>query len=393
MRIAVITSGTLPVPPVDGGAVENLIDSYLKYNEINGKHEFVVYSVNSNKAQKEVQNYKKTRFVFVKTNSFAYKMSRLIRYIINRVSDKYIGNAYVSRIRKILKNDYFDLYILENCAIYSLALKSIPKEKLVLHLHNDTLYKGTKLDLSIANSYNHILAISNYLTNRVKSIGGSSRISTLYNGIDLSAFDKNLNLEKSLELRKQFNIKLDDIVILYTGRLDENKGIKHLIEAFNRLESPNVKLVIAGGVFYDKKHSNSFVNELLRISKNNERVVFTGYIDYEKIGTLYAMADIGVVPSLCEEGFGLTVLEHMATGIPLITTDSGAIPEIVDEHSAFVIKRDNQFVEKLYYYMKKLAEDRELRLKMGYSAKKKSVEFSNDLYNKRFRDFLGEFNE
>lgn len=395
MKIAIITSGTLPVPPVNGGAVENLIDLYLKYNEIHGEHEFIIYSVYSKEAEKAAERYKYAKFIFIKTNSFLYKISKICRYFVNRIPRVYVGNAFVSSIKKKLKTIEFDLFILENCPMYSLSLQSVTNNKMVLHLHNDTLYKGVKLDKNVVNSYHSVFAISEYLSNRVKTIGGTSNVLTLYNGINVKLFDRCLHFDSSRELRRKYNIKDSDVVVLYTGRLDESKGVKHLIEAFKKIKDiPNLKLVIAGAVFYGKEDTNSFVKELFRLSSDiKEKVIFTGYVDYGEIGPLYAMADIGVVPSLCEEGFGLTVLEHMSTGTAIITTNSGAIPEIVDDNCAVILERDHNFTDNLYKAIIMMAKDSELRNKMGAYAKKKSSVFNYDNYTRQFMKLIGELND
>ncbi|WP_394121302.1 glycosyltransferase family 4 protein [Planococcus donghaensis] len=395
MNITVITSGTMPIPPVDGGAVENLIDLYLKDNEVHGQHEFTVYSTYSKAAENLANNYKHTKFIFIKTENVLYKFNKIFRYLINRIPSIYIGNAFISRIKREIGTGKSDIYIFENCPMYVLSLKSVISGKKILHLHNDTLYKGIKLDKKIIGNYDSIFSISEYLTKRVNSIESDCSVLTLYNGIDMEKLERSLYHESSVKLKRKYKIQDDDIVILYTGRLDENKGVKHLIQAFKLIkDSTKMKLVIAGAVFYEKKDTDPFVAELQKLTYDTqEKVIFTGYIKYEEIGSLYAIADIGVVPSLIEEGFGLTVLEHMAMGTALITTNSGAIPEMVDNDCAIILKRDSNFIENLSKSIVKLVKDSNLRNQMGQQGKLKSMKFTDTKYNEKLFKLLGEVNE
>ena len=87
MKIAIITSGILPLPAVLGGAVENLIDYYVNYNETSGDHEITVYSVSDPKIDKvNLLRLKYTKYIYIDTNSFISKIKRSIY--------RYFGKTY-----------------------------------------------------------------------------------------------------------------------------------------------------------------------------------------------------------------------------------------------------------------------------------------------------------
>ena len=83
----------------------------------------------------------------------------------------------------------------------------------------------------------------------------------LYNGIDTEKFNVNIDIEKE---RKKFNIKKEDRVFLYTGRIVKEKGIKELVLAFNKIKNKNYKLIIVGKI--DNKNIFQRIGDVLEIS-------------------------------------------------------------------------------------------------------------------------------
>jgi glycosyltransferase involved in cell wall biosynthesis len=94
------------------------------------------------------------------------------------------------------------------------------------------------------------------------------------------------------------------------------------------------------------------------------------------------MADIAVVPSMWEEPFGLTVVEAMAAGLPLITTRSGGIPEIC-EGVATIVDRDN-IVNNLTNAILELYNNPEKRVQMSTASIERSRLFDKETYAKNF---------
>lgn len=180
---------------------------------------------------------------------------------------------------------------------------------------------------------------------RVKEISENKNdiITTVYNGIDTEKFGKEKYLKQIEEWKSNLKIDKNEKIILYTGRIVPEKGVKELIEAFIKIKNKKIKLVIAGAVDYSSNKENLYFTELKKIAKCNSNVIFTGYIDYCKMPEIYAIADIGVVPSIWEEPFALTVIEHLATGNPVIITNSGGMPELVNNKCSIIVNKENIF--------------------------------------------------
>ncbi|MDY3959688.1 glycosyltransferase family 4 protein [Romboutsia timonensis] len=394
MNILIITSGYLPTPAVRGGAVENLIDFIIEDNEIYKNHEIILYSVYDKKIP-EFNKYEKCQVNYINTESIRYKISRLFRGIINKIPGVYIGNAYICRVKKMIKKedlDNIDFIIIENCPEFSLVIEKKLHKKLILHLHNDNLNNKTKLNKRIFNSYFKILTVSNFISNRVKKIDETSanKVNVLYNGIDLSKFNSELYDLK--ETRKKYNISKSDKVIMFSGRLVREKGIRELIEAFIKIErTHDLKLLIVGGLSYSNNDEDSYVKELRKLSREySDRIIFTGFVNYEEIPKLYAIADIGVIPSLCNDAFNLTTIEFMQNEVPVIVSSNGAMKELITPDCGIVVEYDDKFIESLREAIIKLLDNR-LRLQMGKNARIQANKFSKEIYCERFNKLLNIF--
>jgi len=116
-------------------------------------------------------------------------------------------------------------------------------------------------------------------------------------------------------------------MLLYTGRIDKDKGLRYLLEVLPRLKAsyPRVKLVLVGPDFGYKKTLLQMISETPEIQHS---VVLLDHVSQEEIVTYYRAADCFVLPSL-SEGFSLSVAEALASGLPVICTSVGAAPEIM----------------------------------------------------------------
>jgi spore coat protein SA len=193
-----------------------------------------------------------------------------------------------------------------------------------------------------------------------------NRCFVIYNGINLNKFGgKWQNLEGSLAIRDRFGLDPNDIVLIFVGRLRKAKGVHTLIKAAKKViqRYNNVKLVIVGGHFFGgEQKTTRFMKELYReadpIKKN---ILFTGFISRDKIQEMYRMADILVVPSHME-AFGVVYAEAGASGLPVIGTVRGAIPEVVEEGVTGLLIDDPEdedaLAEKILYFVEKPEEMR-----------------------------------
>lgn len=130
----------------------------------------------------------------------------------------------------------------------------------------------------------------------------------------------------------------DRKTILYVGRLYKGKGLEFLIDAIERLipDHPSVRLWVAGQGVYFKKIRAFIQGRTIR-----KHIVFLGWKDSKTLNQLYNEATVYVMPSIVE-GFGMTLLEAMACGCPVIATDSGGAVDIIHQnHNGLLIPYGN----------------------------------------------------
>lgn len=133
-----------------------------------------------------------------------------------------------------------------------------------------------------------------------------------------------------------------DSYILYLGRVVPEKGIDYLIDAFKNLKT-NKKLVIAGG----GSDTETYVQQLTSRTKDDERIVFTGFVQGDIMYELYSNAYIYVLPSDLE-GMPLSLLEAMSYGNCCVTSDISECAEVVEDKAVLFKQGDiNDLKDKL----------------------------------------------
>ena len=391
MNIAFITAGVLPVPPVDGGAVENLIDLFLKENEKSGEHEITLYSIFSEDALRKSKEYKHTNFIFLKNTQIDIFKDKLIAKVNHYFNDIiFRPNPFLEKVMHEIKDKNYDRIIIENRPQYGYFIKNITNSPLVLHLHNDTLNSNVKNCEQILGAYNEVYTVSNYIRDRVLTIVNTKKVKTLYNGIDTESFSQSLTEAEYVKLRKKYNINKDDFVILYSGRIVKEKGVKELVAAFNNVSNRgNIKLLVLGSSIYGKTRKDRYFNEVENLVHDNKsNIIFTGYIDYKDIPKMYEIANIGVVPSIWDDPVTLTTVEMLSMKLPIIVTDSGGIPELVNEKCAITVKRNNEIIKSLQHNIEKLIDDKHLRNEMINCSRNHALKFTNKKYYQNFNKLI-----
>ncbi len=400
MKVAIVTSGYMPVPAATGGAVETLIDSLVAKNEEYGQLHLVIFSIYHPQAVEWSRGKKHTDYIFIKTPLLCRWIDRSIYGVAKMAlgsrkskSYRYIAQRlhYLSKVGNYLAKKDYDKVILENHpTLFMLLKKHHNMEKYIgkyyYHLHNEvTSSYGCKRQIIHCEK---VLGVSRYIDQTLKQSVfelPEQKLDVLKNGIDLSRFSDPANQHAANYLRQTYGILPSEKVILFTGRLSPEKGIKELLLAFHRLHFPNVKLVVAGGYFYGSHMSGRYERTLKEIAESmKERIIFTGFIPYRQMPAVYAMADFAVIPSLWDDPAPLTVIESMASGLPLITTQSGGIPEYVSDKCAIVLPRDGKLIDRLINSMKQLLLDQQLRLAMSKAGRKQAEKFTSDNFYQHF---------
>jgi len=200
------------------------------------------------------------------------------------------------------------------------------------------------------------------LGRHVESLGGDTSKAFLVNrGVDVHVFNPEGPKDA---IRQEFGVEKDDILLLFVGRLDLVKGVPYLLEAAKRLlrERRGVKLLIVG--------DGSLDPEYRKIADGFDgRIIFAGY--RKDVPELMRASDIFVLPSL-SEGAANVVMEASASGIAVVATDVGGIPEIVEEGVTGLLVKPKD-PDGLYSALCELITDPQLAREMGAAGRERMV--------------------
>ncbi len=147
----------------------------------------------------------------------------------------------------------------------------------------------------------------------------------------------------------------------YFGRVEQYKGVELLVNALARFSNRDWQLSIVGTGGYEESLRQTAHN--LSIDKN---IVLAGAVPMEQVPRYLNACDVVVIPSCTtptwKEQFGRVATEAMACGIPVITSDSGSLPEVVGDAGIIVAEQNS---DAIFEALQRLAEDQDYRKKLA----------------------------
>lgn len=193
-----------------------------------------------------------------------------------------------------------------------------------------------------------------------------SPIEVIPNGVDLHKF-----YEAKPFPRSQFGFSDQDILLIYVGRIAPEKNVSFLLQSFAGIAQliPNIYLLMVGG---GKRQFEEEVQDLILQLGMGNRVRSTGMIAYQDIPSYLAMGDIFVTPSVSET-FGMSTVEGMGAGLPVMGVHSTGTSDIVEDGKTGFLSREDlaAFTAKLTY----LCLHPGLRKEMGLAAREASKQY------------------
>ena len=276
--------------------------------------------------------------------------------------------------RQLLKKESFDLshsFFSVPCGLLSWWLKKIKKIPYVVSLRGADvpgyserfafIYKIlTPIIKLIWQEAHFVVSNSQGLKDLANQSAPKQAIDIIYNGIDVNEFFPRSDWEKATQN------------IITVSRLTKRKGIEYLISAISEVKKsfPGVKLFLAGDGDY-RESLSGLVSHL----ELEETVIFLGLVPHEELpAQVYQKADLFVLPSL-NEGMSNTMLEALASGLPLIATPTGGSEELIEEgKNGFIVpmKDPSALAEKIKF----IFEQEKERIRMGINSRKKAEELS-----------------
>ena len=264
--------------------------------------------------------------------------------------------------------------------IHGLEYQWLPEYKNLLqkwYLPLSTFYAAKNAD--------KLIAVSGFTAKQlIKELHtDKNKIEVIHEGTASSrAQSRDLDSSTSVGMTTTSYALHDKKYILFVGTVQPRKNLVALVEAFSQFSKKysDYKLVIAGGIGWMAREILSAPNRY----DVQEKVVFTGRVSDSQLHALYLGASVYVQPSITE-GFGLPILEAMNMGVPVISSDGGALPEVVGD-AGIIVKISNpkfsnsqiknSFEVRLAAAMEKMVGDSKFRTKMISLGKERVSEFT-----------------
>jgi len=193
------------------------------------------------------------------------------------------------------------------------------------------------------------------------SDNGIPRVDVWRKGIDTIKFNPEFKCQQTR--KAMTNNKPDDFLMVYIGRLGDEKRLKDLKPILQQL--PNSRLCIVGGGPQEAELHKHF---------QNTNTIFTGQLSGDELSKHFASADVFVMPS-DSETLGFVVLESMASGVPVVAANAGGIPNLIqDQKDGFLVTPGN--TTEYLHRLKQLQKDHNFRNTMGIRAREEAERWS-----------------
>jgi len=277
-------------------------------------------------------------------------------HIFNAFVLPYLIKTYLIHKFDILRvhNPYF---IGPAAVAFKKLFPQVPLVVSYLHLEEGINHS---IDRRVISYFDHIITISQSTKDEIvdKLNYSASKISVTFPGVD-KKFQPG---SKSKELINKYRLK-NKTVLMFLGGLKPRKNLQFLLKVLEKINNKKVVLIFTG--------TGPLLNQLKTQTKQldlNNQVVFTGYVsEHEKV-SYYQLADILLLPSI-KEGFGMTITEVGACGIPAIGADHYSIKEIIQNNQTGLLAKPNDLDDWTNKTIQLIKSDK-LRQQMGKSAQK-----------------------
>ncbi|MEH7335065.1 glycosyltransferase family 4 protein [Neobacillus drentensis] len=352
MKILMVCTEKLPVPPVLGGAIQTYISGILPY--ISKLHDITVLGIND-AALPETETKNGIHYVRVPGKIFEIYREGVVRYI---------------------QNNHFDLIHIFNRPRLVLPVRQVaPQSRITLSMHND-MFNLEKIEPSEANAVvqevSKIVTVSNYVGNVIRNLypQASTKLQTIYSGVDTERFlpGSHSKMKRTRSsIRKEHGLE-NKTVILFAGRLSANKGVDRLVRALPLLSKKykDLALVIVGSNWFSQNEITDYVAYVRALAATQSvPVMTTGFVSPYDIQNWFAAADLFVCTSIWQEPLARVHYEAMAAGLPIVTTARGGNPEVILPKENGLIVENPEDPENFSKKITEILSDKYMMKKMG----------------------------
>lgn len=353
MRICLICTEKLPLPPVRGGAIQAYIAGVLPF--LSARHQVTCVS-RTDPLLPEIEWRDGVRYV--------------------RFPAEGGPPAYYRQIAAWLRTEGFDMIEVFNRPAYLPALAAAaPGARILLSLHNDMMAPDRISPAEarqVLQRVDAVIAISDYIRTGVDTWwpGHAHKLRTIRSGVDTDAFRPAWEApERRAEVRRTLGISDGRPVVLHVSRLSPKKGNHILVEAMGlvRRIRPEALLLAVGSKWYGSDDGDQYSCWLREhaVRTLGEGVIFTGFVPPPGIPDLCLAGDLFVCASQWQEPLARVHYEAMAAGLPIVTTDRGGNGEVAEENGNCLIARPHDDPAAFAAHICRLLDDPALRERLG----------------------------
>ncbi|OGM01373.1 hypothetical protein A2480_02280 [Candidatus Uhrbacteria bacterium RIFOXYC2_FULL_47_19] len=198
-------------------------------------------------------------------------------------------------------------------------------------------------------------------------------------GVDTNFYHP-LAIAETADIRKKYG--LSEQFVLFLATLEPRKNVIGIIQAFDRADTGETELVLAGG----RGWLYNQIFKTAKMSHKRDKIKFLGYIDENDKPALYSAATTFVYPSFYE-GFGMPVLEALACGTPVIASSTTSLPEVVGE-AGLLVNPDR--TEEITWAINTILNDAELERHLRQAGPTRASQFTWDLSADRLEHAFAE---
>lgn len=218
------------------------------------------------------------------------------------------------------------------------------------------------------NACDQIISPSPSMKKVLKSYNIKTSIEPIPTGIDIGAF----RAMPPDELRGKYGIPADRKILLFVGRLGEEKNIKFLLQAFERIHKrrPDTHLLLIGGGPSEEEY-----HQIVERSEYRDNITFTGFLKKGETNRIFGACDI-FITACATDTQGIVIVEAMAAGIPTVAIDELGPSDIIrDNEDGYLVPLNlSAFTDKILY----LLEHDKIRMHFGQAARHNARRFSTE---------------
>lgn len=377
-KIAIVGPWWRPLPPVRDGAPEWVIEHtvrrlpHLRPLLVSPWHPDV-----------ERAPFDRSRYVHARPLPWERLAARLPYRITRRLwgtSDPG-GVLYVQGLRRVLRRHRPDVVVTHVLPPLALeARRCLPRARIIHYSHTNDLQDMPDTEWKqFRGSIDGLITVCGAALQSLVERRGQLPFPAraVLNGVDLDALHPKHRRRWREEVRQELGLGRGPVAV-FCGRLQKRKGADHLLRAFARARQavPDAQLLVVGASTHMGSDPDPYTRSLIELAEEcgPGAVRFSGYIPAPSLGRTLTAGDVGVLPSVEQEGMPLSILEFAACGMPVVASRVGGVSEVIRHGQEGILMDAGRVSDDLAPALTQLLGDADLRSRLGQAARRRVEE-------------------